>query len=173
MTIGFYLIVQVRVQKKVLIFCGFWSYPRDSAKTSFDGRPWTYLGPSYGQQGLLGRLVLDRGAEPGWDKQAANKQRNLERHKKASRWSKEEAGIATLSRGLFFARGGKKPMLRDAAKLRAKFSHGHDQKHFQRQACPTPVQRGAVYWWLSGCTVAPSAFWKLRFLGHTVCVKLV
>ena len=35
-----------------------------------------------------------------------------------------------MSRGLFFARGGKKPMLGGAAKLRAKFSHGHDQRTF-------------------------------------------
>ena len=39
-------------------------------------------------------------------------------------------------------------------------------KKFQTHARPSLVGRGAGYWWLSGCTVAPAAFWKLLFLGH-------
>ena len=40
---------------------------------------------------------------------------------------------------------------------------------FQTKACPSLVERGAGYWWLSGCTVAPAAFWK-SFFG-TPCIK--
>ena len=34
---------------------------------------------------------------------------------------------------------------------------------FQTQARQSPVERGAGYWWLSGCSVAPAAFWKSVF----------
>ena len=39
---------------------------------------------------------------------------------------------------------------------------------FQTQARQSPVERGAGYWWLSGCSVAPTAFWKSVFLGYLV-----
>ena len=62
----------------------------------------------------------------------------------------------------------------------AKFSHWHglealnlskkrDQKFFfQTKACPSPIERGAGYCWLSACTVAQGSFWKSLFWGHPV-----
>ena len=35
--------------------------------------------------------------------------------------------------------------------------------NFQTQARPSPVEKGAGYWWLSGCTVSPAALWKSIF----------
>ena len=45
---------------------------------------------------------------------------------------------------------------------------------FQTQARQSPVERGAGYWWLSGCSVAPAAFWKSVFWDtlYTVAPKI-
>ena len=75
-----------------------------------------------------------------------------------------------MSRGLFFARGGKKPMLRGAAKLRTKFSHGHDQKTFPETSLSNSSPEGRRLLVIERVHRGSLSILKFTFFGtHCMC----